>query len=126
VILQIQALLTQDEVTREHSSTDAAGLVFEQIKSRLPFSSMSTKGRGRSNIHLTPIYRLPFQDLKSRSAKCTTFSLTFSMTWFLLDFVYQPFLHGGNSPVILHYDFQTKRQFCTTFSVEVQNLPPRY
>ncbi|KAG6952734.1 hypothetical protein JG687_00012819, partial [Phytophthora cactorum] len=39
------ALLTQDEVTREHSSTDAAGLVFEQIQSRLPFSSTSTKGR---------------------------------------------------------------------------------
>ncbi|KAG6974973.1 hypothetical protein JG688_00002763, partial [Phytophthora aleatoria] len=48
---------------------------FEQIKSRLPFSSTSTKGRGRSNIHLTPIDRLPFQALKSRSAKCTTFSL---------------------------------------------------
>ncbi|KAF1787150.1 hypothetical protein GQ600_9568 [Phytophthora cactorum] len=47
VMLQIQALLTQDEVTRAHSSTDVAGLLFEQIKSRLPFSSKSTKGRGR-------------------------------------------------------------------------------
>ncbi|KAF1795340.1 hypothetical protein GQ600_14237 [Phytophthora cactorum] len=57
-MLQIQALLTQDEATRAHSSTDTAGLLFEQIKSRLPFSSTSTKGRDRSNIHLTPIDRL--------------------------------------------------------------------
>ncbi|KAF1785621.1 hypothetical protein GQ600_10408 [Phytophthora cactorum] len=64
------------EVARAHSSTDAAGLLFEQIKSRLPFSSTSTKGRGRSNIHLTPIDRLPFQAFNSRSAKCKTFSLT--------------------------------------------------
>ncbi|KAF1786696.1 hypothetical protein GQ600_9696 [Phytophthora cactorum] len=47
VMLQVQALRTQDEVTRAHSSTDAAGLLFEQIESRLPFSSTSTKGRGR-------------------------------------------------------------------------------
>ncbi|KAF1788778.1 hypothetical protein GQ600_17437 [Phytophthora cactorum] len=33
----VQALRTQDEVTRAHSSTDAAGLLFEQIESRLPF-----------------------------------------------------------------------------------------
>ncbi|OWZ00469.1 hypothetical protein PHMEG_00028334 [Phytophthora megakarya] len=47
VMLLIQQLLTQDEIKRAHSSTDVAGLLFEQVKTRLPFSSTSTKGRVR-------------------------------------------------------------------------------
>ncbi|KAG6970929.1 hypothetical protein JG687_00002331, partial [Phytophthora cactorum] len=65
VMLQIQALLTQDEFTRAHSSTDAAGLLFEQIKSRLPFSSTSTKGRGRRLNQLS--WRMLARELKPQN-----------------------------------------------------------
>ncbi|ETO73021.1 hypothetical protein F444_11001 [Phytophthora nicotianae P1976] len=47
VMLLIEALLTQEELKRAHSSSDAAGLLFEQIKGRLPFASSSGKGRSR-------------------------------------------------------------------------------
>lgn len=43
----VEALLTSDEVLRAHSSLDSAGLLFEQVKNRLPFSSTSSKGRAR-------------------------------------------------------------------------------
>ncbi|ETL95383.1 hypothetical protein L917_06791, partial [Phytophthora nicotianae] len=47
VMLLIEALLTQEELKRVHRSSDAAGLLFEQIKGRLPFASSSGKGRRR-------------------------------------------------------------------------------
>ncbi|ETO70300.1 hypothetical protein F444_13198 [Phytophthora nicotianae P1976] len=47
VMLLIEALLTQEEFKRVHSSSDAAGLLFEQIKNRLLFASSSGKGRRR-------------------------------------------------------------------------------
>ncbi|KAG6942110.1 hypothetical protein JG687_00019257 [Phytophthora cactorum] len=105
-MLQIQALLTQDEVTRAHSSTDVAGLLFEQIKSRLPFSSKSTKGRGRSNMHLTPIDRLPFQALKSRSANVRHFLLHLCMEWFLLDFCV-PAIFAWREFAALRFSYKT-------------------
>ncbi|EGZ25580.1 hypothetical protein PHYSODRAFT_434770, partial [Phytophthora sojae] len=43
----VEALLTSDEVLRAHSSLDSAGLRFEQVKNRIPFSSTSSKGRAR-------------------------------------------------------------------------------
>ncbi|KAF1785561.1 hypothetical protein GQ600_15983 [Phytophthora cactorum] len=54
------------EVARAHSSTDAAGLLFEQIKSRLPFSSTSTKGRGRRLDQLS--WRTLARELKPQNS----------------------------------------------------------
>ncbi|KAG6944136.1 hypothetical protein JG688_00017249, partial [Phytophthora aleatoria] len=114
--LQIQALLTQDEVTRAHSSLDAAGLLFEQIKSRPLFSSTSTKGKGSDNIHLTPIDRLPFHALKSRSAKCTTFSLSsmYGMVFTRLLYTSHFCMTG------------IRRSFCTTIFIQNDSSARRF
>ncbi|KAJ8539014.1 hypothetical protein ON010_g12857 [Phytophthora cinnamomi] len=49
----IEGLLSNTELRRAKSSTDCAGLLYEQIKSRLPFSSVSSRGRERRLDHLS-------------------------------------------------------------------------
>jgi len=43
----VDGLLTDEEVLRARCSTDAAGLLYEQVKQRFPFNSTSSKGRSR-------------------------------------------------------------------------------
>ncbi|OWZ00260.1 hypothetical protein PHMEG_00028589, partial [Phytophthora megakarya] len=60
----IEALLSADEILRAYGCLAAAGLLFEQVKNRLPFQTNSNKGRTRRLEQLS--WQTLARELKTR------------------------------------------------------------
>ncbi|ETI29765.1 hypothetical protein F443_23119, partial [Phytophthora nicotianae P1569] len=63
----VESLLSNDEIHRAYSSLDSAGILFTQVVNRLPFSSSSSKGRGRRLDQLS--WKTLARELKSQNTR---------------------------------------------------------